>query len=251
MRIAGLIALNVMRAVSDYAAQVRQALRSGIDAIVMGAGLPLDLPELTADHPEVALVPILSDARGVQVVLRKWERKKRVPNAIVLEHPAFAGGHLGAASVEDVHDPRFDFERSVPETRALLRAAGIEASTPVIVAGGIRSRADIARLQGLGAAGVQLGTPFAVTVEGDAHPDFKRVLAEAREEDKPADVIERIVEGQLTKWAKEVTLLDQEHVRTDRYEGQSIEDLRAGLASKTGENVRVARFARFVVGEAE
>jgi len=75
--------------------------------------------------------------------------------------------------------------------------------------------------------------------------------AKAREEDKPADVIERIVEGQLTKWGKEVTLLEQEHVRTDRYEGKSIEDLRAELASKTGENVRVARFARFVVGETE
>jgi elongation factor Ts len=75
--------------------------------------------------------------------------------------------------------------------------------------------------------------------------------AKAREEDKPPEVIERIVEGQLAKWAKDVTLLDQEHVRTDRYEGKSVEDLRAELASKTGENVRVARFARFVVGEAE
>jgi len=85
--------------------------------------------------------------------------------------------------VEDLADPRFDFERSVPETLALLRAFGIEATTPVIAAGGIRTRADIVRLQALGAAGVQLGTPFAVTSEGDAHPAFKRVLAEAREED--------------------------------------------------------------------
>jgi elongation factor Ts len=75
--------------------------------------------------------------------------------------------------------------------------------------------------------------------------------AKAREEGKPDDVIDRIVEGQLDKWAKEVTLLEQEHVRSDRYEGKSIEDLRAELASKTGENVRIARFARFVVGEAE
>ena len=180
----GLLAVNVMRAVSDYVAHVKQALEAGIDAIVVGAGLPLDLPELTSDHPRVALVPILSDARGVQVVLRKWERKKRVPSAIVLEHPALAGGHLGAARVEDLGDPRFDFERSVPQTLALLRAAGIEDTTPVIAAGGIRSRADIVRLQNLGAAGVQLGTPFAVTIEGDAHAEFKRILAEAREEDK-------------------------------------------------------------------
>ena len=75
--------------------------------------------------------------------------------------------------------------------------------------------------------------------------------AKAREDGKPDEVIEKIVDGQLAKWAKEVALLDQEHVRTDRYEGKSIEELRAELASKTGENVRIARFARFVVGEAE
>jgi len=73
--------------------------------------------------------------------------------------------------------------------------------------------------------------------------------AKAREEGKPDDVVPKIVEGQLRKWAQEVALLDQEHVRTDRYDGKTIEQLRAGVASKTGENVRVARFARFAVGE--
>jgi elongation factor Ts len=73
--------------------------------------------------------------------------------------------------------------------------------------------------------------------------------AKAREEGKPDDIIDRIVDGQLEKWEKEVALLEQEHVRGDRYEGKTIEALRAELASKTGENVRIARFARFVVGE--
>lgn len=180
----GLLAMNVMRAVSDYAAYVKRSLEAGIDAVVVGAGLPLDLPDLASDHPKAALVPILSDARGVQLVIRKWERKHRMPDAIVLEHPGLAGGHLGAARVEDLHDPRFDFERCIPETLAVLRAAGLEGTTPVIAAGGIRTLADIRRVQALGAAGVQLGTPFAVTEESDAHPEFKRVLAEAREEDK-------------------------------------------------------------------
>jgi nitronate monooxygenase len=180
----GLLAMNVMRAVSDYAAYVKRSLAAGIDAIVVGAGLPLDLPELASDHPNVALVPILSDSRGVNLVLRKWERKKRMPDAIVLEHPGQAGGHLGAAKIADVNDPRFDFERCIPETVALLRTAGIEATTPIIAAGGIRSLADIRRVQALGAAAVQLGTPFAVTQECDAHDEFKRVLAEARDEDK-------------------------------------------------------------------
>lgn len=179
----GAIAVNIMRAVSEYAAHVKRSLEAGIDAVVVGAGLPLDLPELASDHPKAALVPILSDSRGVQLVVRKWERRGRMPDAIVLEHPRLAGGHLGAARIEDLGDPRFDFERAVPETIAVLRAAGIEATTPVIAAGGIRTLADIRRVQDLGAAAVQLGTPFAVTTEGDAHPEFKRVLAEAREED--------------------------------------------------------------------
>jgi elongation factor Ts len=73
--------------------------------------------------------------------------------------------------------------------------------------------------------------------------------ARAREEGKPDDVVGKIVDGQLGKWAKEMALLEQEHVRSDRYEGQTIEDLRAELAATTGENIRIARFARFVVGE--
>ena len=180
----GLLAMNVMRAVSDYVAYVKRSLEAGIDAIVVGAGLPLDLPDLAAEHPKTALVPILSDSRGVQLVLRKWERKKRMPDAVVLEHPRLAGGHLGAARVEDLNDPRFDFERAIPETRAVLRAAGIEDQAPIIAAGGIRSADDVKRVVALGASAVQLGTPFAVTTECDADPEFKRVLAEAREEDK-------------------------------------------------------------------
>jgi elongation factor Ts len=62
-------------------------------------------------------------------------------------------------------------------------------------------------------------------------------------------MIGKIVDGQLAKWAKEVALLDQEHVNTEKHESKSIEELRQELASKTGENVRVARFAYFRVGE--
>jgi nitronate monooxygenase len=178
----GLIAINIMRAVSSYAASVKRALEAGIDAVVVGAGLPLDLPDLAQDHPHTALVPILSDARGVQLLVRKWERKKRLPDAIVIEHPRLAGGHLGAAKVADLNDTRFDFINVLPQALAFLRSAGVEREVPLIAAGGIRSFEEIAHLQSLGAAGVQLGTPFAVTAECDAHPEFKRVLAEARDE---------------------------------------------------------------------
>jgi len=70
----------------------------------------------------------------------------------------------------------------------------------------------------------------------------------AEEEGKPENVRERIVEGQLAKWRKEIALLDQVHVNADKHEGKTIETLRAEAAARTGENVRIARFARFEVG---
>lgn len=198
----GLIAVNVMRAVSEYAAYVRTSLEAGADAVVVGAGLPLDLPEMAREHPKALLIPILSDARGVALVMRKWERRQRHPDAIVIEHPGWAGGHLGAAKVADVHDPRFDFERVIPEVVELLRAQGLERRVPVIAAGGIRTREDIARLQALGAAAVQLGTPFVATHECDAHETFKRVLAEARDEQvvEFTSVAGLPARGVLTPW---------------------------------------------------
>jgi nitronate monooxygenase len=180
----GMVAVNVMRAVAEYAHYVRQSCASGAQAIVVGAGLPLDLPDLTAEFPDVALIPILSDARGIGIVLKKWQRKGRLPDAIVIEHPRYAGGHLGAAKVEDLENERFDFARVLPETFKILEDMGIErAKLPLIVAGGIDTHQKVRAAMALGAAGVQIGTPFAVTEECDAHPNFKRVLAEAKSED--------------------------------------------------------------------
>jgi len=179
----GLVAVNVMHAVSQYADYVRAACRSGAHAIVVGAGLPLDLPDLAAGYPDVALIPILSDSRGIAIVLKKWLRKKRLPDAIVIEHPRFAGGHLGAANEDDLADARFEFPRVLEETFAIFRDLGIEReNVPLIPAGGIDSPGAVRKLISLGASAVQLGTPFAVTVECDAHPNFKKVLAEAKPE---------------------------------------------------------------------
>jgi elongation factor Ts len=100
---------------------------------------------------------------------------------------------------------------------------------------------------------VAAAAPLYVSTEdvpADEERSERRVLEEkAREDGKADDVIPKIVEGQLGKWRKEIALLEQEHVNTDKYEGQTIEELRAELAAKTGENVQIARFTRFVVGE--
>ena len=200
----GLVAVNVMKAVGAHGQHVRQACESGADAIVMGAGLPLDLPEMTADYPNVALIPILSDSRGINVVMKRWMRKGRLPDAIVIEHPNLAGGHLGAPRIEDLNDPKFSFERVLAETRALFDELQVADKVPLIVAGGINSFEKVKHYLGCGASGVQLGTAFAVTHESDAHPGFKDVLAKARRE----DIVEFIsaaglpARAVLTPWLK-------------------------------------------------
>jgi nitronate monooxygenase len=182
----GMIAVNVMKAVNAQADYVRVACENRADAIVMGAGLPLDLPDMTQGH-DIALIPILSDSRGVALVLKKWMKKGRLPDAVVIEHPAHAGGHLGVTNLADMQDPRFDFLRVLEELDAVFTSLGLSRKdVPLIVAGGINSHEAVRELLSAGASGVQLGTPFAVTEEGDAHPNFKRVLAEAT----PDDIVE-------------------------------------------------------------
>ncbi len=239
----GAIAVNVMKAVGAHAAYVRQACDSGAHAIVMGAGLPLDLPDMTRDFPDIALIPILSDVRGTSIVLKKWLRKNRLPDAIVIEHPRYAGGHLGATRTEEINDPRFDFEPALSGIFNIIKALGIERERiPLIPAGGINSYEKVRVLLDLGAAAVQVGTPFAVTTEGDAHEHFKQVLTQAQPEDivtfmSVAGLPARAV---LTPWLKnylrrEKTL--QAHAKADPrrcvpgFECLTVCGLRDGIAS--------------------
>lgn len=177
----GYLAVNVMKALGQHPDLVRQACASGADAIIMGAGLPTDLPELTEEHPEVALIPILSEERGVRAIMKKWMRRGRLPDAIVIESPRFAGGHLGSPRLESVDDPKFVFSRVIGELKKLFHQIeeAVE-NVPLIAAGGVNSYERLKRLIAEGWRGAQIGTPFAVTREGDAHPNFKRVLAKAR-----------------------------------------------------------------------
>jgi len=180
----GLVAVNVMRAVSEYAAYVRQACESEADAVVVGAGLPLDLPELTTDFPKVAIIPVLSDVRGIGLILKKWMRKNRLPDAIVIENPKYAAGHLGAPVAEAMSSPNFAFSNVLAGAKQLFRDLGLEKENiPLITAGGVHSHEQVVELLGMGASAVQLGSAFAVTEEGDAHPNFKKVLVEAKPED--------------------------------------------------------------------
>jgi elongation factor Ts len=79
--------------------------------------------------------------------------------------------------------------------------------------------------------------------------DAEARVYEQQAADKPENIRPKIVEGKLKSWYKDVVLLDQEHVNADKYDGQTIEQLRQALSAKTGENVVIKRFARFAVGE--
>ena len=83
----------------------------------------------------------------------------------------------------------------------------------------------------------------------DADREAELKVYEAQAADKPENVRPKIAEGKLRKWMQDTVLLHQPHVNGDKYEGKTIEELRAELSAKTGENVVVRRFTRFAVGE--
>jgi elongation factor Ts len=85
--------------------------------------------------------------------------------------------------------------------------------------------------------------------EEDRENERRVFEAKAKEEGKPDNVVEKIVDGQLKKWSREIALLEQEHVRGDQYDGKTIEQIRAEMAAKTGENIQIGRFARFAIGD--
>jgi elongation factor Ts len=86
-------------------------------------------------------------------------------------------------------------------------------------------------------------------VPGDERERERAILEAQADSSKPPEVRKKVTEGRLRKWLEDVVLLNQTHVNTDKHEGRTIEQLRADLSSRTGENVVIRRFARFVVGE--
>lgn len=80
-----------MAAVNRYKEHIRVACEEGVDAVVCGAGLPLDMPEIAKDFPNVALIPIISNPRAAGIIISKWAKYGRLPDAFVVEDPSRAG----------------------------------------------------------------------------------------------------------------------------------------------------------------
>lgn len=181
---AGLVAVNAMVATRQYADSVRTALEAGADAIVSGAGLPLELPAL-AEGFEALLAPIVSGPRAAQLICRTWaKRYGRVPDFVVLEG-CQAGGHLGFEAADLLSGRCTPLSRLIPEVLAALRPfeEKFGRAIPLFCAGGVATGAEMARCTRLGAAGAQLATRFIATEECDAGQGYKDVLLAARPED--------------------------------------------------------------------
>ena len=180
----GILGVNIMVALTNFADMVKTAVEEEIDVIFCGAGLPLELPALVSENAKSKLVPIVSSARAARVICKRWlSRFNRLPDAFVLEGP-LAGGHLGF-SRDQLNKPEF----SLPELLTQLKEAILPIerkagkTLPVIAAGGIYNGRDIREIMERGAAGVQLGTRFVTTHECDADIKFKQAYMAAREED--------------------------------------------------------------------
>lgn len=173
------LAVNAMCASNDYSRIVRDACEGGIDIIITGAGLPTNLPEFTKDFPEVALVPIVSSAKALKIICKRWkQRYDRLPDAIVLEGPK-SGGHQGF-TYEQCFEESYQLENLIGPVLEEVKNWG---DFPVFAAGGIWNNEDIKKMLSLGASGVQMGTRFIGTHECDASDNFKQVLINAKKED--------------------------------------------------------------------
>lgn len=173
------LGVNIMYAANDYARVVEDACEAGINIIVSGAGLPTNLPEFTQNFKEIALVPIVSSAKALKIICKRWlQRYERLPDAVVLEGP-LSGGHQGF-TYEQCLDPEFSLFNLIPQVKAEIKEWG---DFPLIAAGGIWDKNDIEKAISLGANGVQMGTRFIGTHECDADIGFKEVLLAAEEKD--------------------------------------------------------------------
>jgi nitronate monooxygenase len=172
------IACNILHACNDYGRIVTDACKAGANIIITGAGIPTNMPEFVKNFPDVALIPIVSSARALKLICRKWKRYNKIPDAVIVEGP-LSGGHQGF-SYDDCFKEEFKLENIVP---TVIEEAKNWGDFPIIAAGGIWDKKDIDKYINMGCTGVQMATRFIGTFECDAHANFKKVIIDAKEDD--------------------------------------------------------------------
>ncbi len=180
----GMVAVNVMVALQHYKEHVLEAVKAGADAIICGAGLPIDLPELVKGST-AKIAPIVSSPKAAALILKSWMKKYQVlPDFIVVEGPK-AGGHLGfhEEDIKPMAEGAFE-----DEVKGILAEKEKYENTygkkiPVFLAGGIWDKKDVAAAKELGVDGVQVATRFVATEECDASTAYKQAYINAKSED--------------------------------------------------------------------
>jgi nitronate monooxygenase len=173
------LAANILYAINDYNRVVEDACEAGVNIIITGAGLPLSMPEAAKNYPNVALVPIVSTAKALKILCKRWQKShNRLPDAVIVEGP-LSGGHQGF-KYDECFMPENQLEAILPP---VIEEAKVWGDFPVIAAGGVWDHNDIVKMISLGADGVQMGTRFIGTVECDASDVFKETVLKAKEED--------------------------------------------------------------------
>lgn len=119
----GLVGVNVMVALRDYAEHVKAAVKAGVDVVISGAGLPVNLPKLV-EGSDTKIAPIVSTEKAANVILKMWERKyQRTADFVVIEGPK-AGGHLGFSREELEHMDSLDYDKEIQKIIAKVKEYG-------------------------------------------------------------------------------------------------------------------------------
>ena len=179
----GILGVNIMVASQRYEEYVKVAVESGIDVIISGAGLPMDLPRYV-EGSKTKIAPIVSSVKSAEVICKYWLRKyNRLPDFVVIEGP-LAGGHLGFSpkQLEEYTVESYDEEIKLIMERVQSYSEILQVTIPVIVAGGVYTKEDMVKYLNMGAAGVQMGTRFVTTFECDAPLDYKEAYINATKE---------------------------------------------------------------------
>jgi len=184
----GAIGVNLMVALTDYDDLLKVAIEEKADLVIMGAGLPLKLPQFVLDegfeniHTKFAVK--ISGAKAANLIFKYWADKfGHIPDAVVVEGP-MAGGHLGFKK-QQLIDDTIKLHTLVEETVAIIKSYEKEFNkeVPVIAAGGIYTGSDINDMMKAGAKAVKIGTRFVATHECDADIEFKNSYIRSSKED--------------------------------------------------------------------
>lgn len=201
----GVIGVNVMVVLSNFEELIKVCVEENVDMIISGSGLPLDLPKFL-NGKDIKLIPIVSSARALDVICRKWKQNYNTqPDAVIVEG-VMAGGHLGY-NMDDIKNGTVaPLEQLVTELVDYTKK--MEKPIPVIAAGGIFDGADIVKFLKLGASGVQMATRFVCTNECDVDDDFKQAYIHAKEEDiivikSPVGLPGRVIRNDFVNKIKE------------------------------------------------